>query len=161
MYGKELQGDITSVKKRKLSMMSDIHSVIELYFPEIDLSLDDSKFVVNLTSQFVHFFSTHPSSGILSQVKDDGGLCSLPIDFQQFRIVCGIKEMHAAIDEKPKVVLLCMSAAVHKVLFSTSTCKSMEDFTKVNIRLYNYPESMISLKNLKAAYIGLYLYMEL
>lgn len=25
---------------------------------------------------------------------------------------------------------------------------------KINIRLYNYPESMIALKNLKAAYIG-------
>lgn len=25
---------------------------------------------------------------------------------------------------------------------------------KINIRLHNYPESMIALKNLKAAYIG-------
>lgn len=30
----------------------------------------------------------------------------------------------------------------------------MDDDTKVNIRLHNYPESMIALKNLKAAYIG-------
>lgn len=30
----------------------------------------------------------------------------------------------------------------------------LADITKVNIRLHNYPESMIALKNLKAAYIG-------
>lgn len=30
----------------------------------------------------------------------------------------------------------------------------LEDIEKINIRLYNYPESMITLKNLKAAYIG-------
>ena len=29
-----------------------------------------------------------------------------------------------------------------------------DDDTKVNIRLHNYPESLIALKNLKAAYIG-------
>lgn len=30
----------------------------------------------------------------------------------------------------------------------------MEDVVKINIRLHNYPESLIALKNLKAAYIG-------
>ena len=30
----------------------------------------------------------------------------------------------------------------------------MEEFVKINIRLHNYPESLIALKNLKAAYIG-------
>lgn len=34
-------------------------------------------------------------------------------------------------------------------------CKNkLEDGMKINIRPYNYPESMIALKNLKAAYIG-------
>lgn len=38
----------------------------------------------------------------------------------------------------------------------------LADITKVNIRLHNYPESMIALKNLKAAYIGtLYVKFEL
>lgn len=30
----------------------------------------------------------------------------------------------------------------------------MVDGAKINIRLHNYPETMIALKNLKAAYIG-------
>lgn len=30
----------------------------------------------------------------------------------------------------------------------------MVDGVKINIRLHNYPETMIALKNLKAAYIG-------
>ena len=30
----------------------------------------------------------------------------------------------------------------------------MVDGSKINIRLHNYPETMIALKNLKAAYIG-------
>lgn len=30
----------------------------------------------------------------------------------------------------------------------------LEDVAKINIRLHNYPESLIALKNLKAAYIG-------
>jgi DNA helicase MCM8 len=33
----------------------------------------------------------------------------------------------------------------------------LEDGAKVIIRLHNYPETMIALKNLKAAYIGKYL----
>lgn len=32
--------------------------------------------------------------------------------------------------------------------------ESFDDFVKINIRLHNYPQSMIALKNLKAAYIG-------
>lgn len=31
----------------------------------------------------------------------------------------------------------------------------LADITKINIRLHDYPESMIALKNLKAAYIGI------
>ena len=32
--------------------------------------------------------------------------------------------------------------------------RKLESHLKLNIRLHNYPESMIALKNLKAAYIG-------
>ncbi|KAI3442971.1 DNA helicase [Psidium guajava] len=46
-----------------------------------------------------------------------------------------------------------MSAAVHKVLMAIEDRDRSEVDRKINIRLYNYPESMISLKNLKAAYI--------
>lgn len=31
----------------------------------------------------------------------------------------------------------------------------MEEYAKIKIRLHNYQESMIALKNLKAAYIGI------
>ncbi|KAK3445343.1 hypothetical protein EUGRSUZ_A01177 [Eucalyptus grandis] len=46
-----------------------------------------------------------------------------------------------------------MGAAVHKVLIAIEDIDRSEVDRKVNIRLYNYPESMIALKNLKAAYI--------
>lgn len=40
-----------------------------------------------------------------------------------------------------------------QVLLSNSDLY-LEEGMKINIRLHNYPESMIVLKNLKAAYIG-------
>lgn len=43
-----------------------------------------------------------------------------------------------------------------QVLLSKGENDSMEGCAKINIRLHNYPESMIALKNLKAAYIGNY-----
>ncbi|GAU35335.1 hypothetical protein TSUD_337270 [Trifolium subterraneum] len=55
--------------------------------------------------------------------------------------------------EKPKIALLCMSAAIHKVLLSEWENEKLELAAKVNIRLHNCPETMIALKNLKAAYI--------
>ena len=86
------------------------------------------------------------------------------------------------LEDKPKAALLCMSAAIHKVQsdhcrnFSKFFCfwlcifylyltwkqvvlnnlekNMMVDGAKINIRLHNYPETMIALKNLKAAYIG-------
>ncbi|CAO2839556.1 unnamed protein product [Amaranthus hypochondriacus] len=45
-----------------------------------------------------------------------------------------------------------MGAAVHKVLPFHGKSK-LESHLKLNIRLHNHPESMIALKNLKAAYI--------
>ncbi|OMO73500.1 Mini-chromosome maintenance, DNA-dependent ATPase [Corchorus olitorius] len=50
------------------------------------------------------------------------------------------------------MAISCISAAVHQVLLSNLDFNS-EEGMKINIRLHNYPESMIALKNLKAAYI--------
>ncbi|KAM4089890.1 hypothetical protein ACJW30_09G018100 [Castanea mollissima] len=57
------------------------------------------------------------------------------------------------LEDKPKAALLCMSAAIHKVVLNNLEKNMMVDGVKINIRLHNYPETMIALKNLKAAYI--------
>lgn len=41
-----------------------------------------------------------------------------------------------------------------QVLMDREERNLLDDGLKVNIRVYNYPESLIMLKNLKAAYIG-------
>lgn len=76
----------------------------------------------------------------------------MPLDFQHFKKVCDVEEFFEALEEKPKVALLCMSAAVHKVYNGKEGL--MEEDDKITIRLHNYRESLIALKNLKAAYIG-------
>lgn len=86
------------------------------------------------------------------QVKDDGSVLILSLDFQKFRKICDVELFFETLEEKPRMTLSCISAAVHKVLLTQ--CKNnLEDGMKINIRPYNYPESMIALKNLKAAYI--------
>ncbi|KAG4163928.1 hypothetical protein ERO13_D01G204700v2 [Gossypium hirsutum] len=55
-------------------------------------------------------------------------------------------------EDKPKIALSCMSAAIHQVLLNNQDFY-LEEGKKINIRLHNYPESMTVLKNLKAAYI--------
>ncbi|GJU11157.1 probable DNA helicase MCM8 [Tanacetum coccineum] len=87
-----------------------------------------------------------------NRVKKEDILHILPLDFHHFKKECVIQEFYDAFERKPKEALLCMSAAVHKVLYSNSNDK-WDESAKVNIRLHNYPESMIALKNLKAAYI--------
>ncbi|GKE67861.1 probable DNA helicase MCM8, partial [Tanacetum coccineum] len=87
------------------------------------------------------------------QVKKEDILHILPLDFHHFKKECVIQEFYDAFERKPKEALLCMSAAVHKVLYSNSNGK-WDESAKVNIRLHNYPISMIALKNLKAAYIA-------
>ncbi|KVH90487.1 AAA+ ATPase domain-containing protein, partial [Cynara cardunculus var. scolymus] len=100
-----------------------------------------------------------------SVVKQEDTLFILPLDFQHFRKICMLEEFYDALERKPKEALLCMSAAVHKVkiavaallvLHSISNDEELDDNAKVNIRLHNHPESMIALKNLKAAYIGIF-----
>ncbi|KAK2349439.1 minichromosome maintenance [Trifolium repens] len=67
--------------------------------------------------------------------------------------MCHVEEFYEMLMEKPKIALSCMSAAVHKVLLSEWENDKLELTAKVDIRLHNCPETMIALKNLKAAYI--------
>ncbi|XP_021891507.1 probable DNA helicase MCM8 isoform X2 [Carica papaya] len=87
------------------------------------------------------------------QVKCDGAVYSLSLDLSKFRKVCDIGNFFAILDNKPRITLTCMSAAVHKIMLVHWENYRMEDGMKINIRPYNYPESIIALKNLKAAYI--------
>ncbi|GAA0156192.1 DNA metabolism protein [Lithospermum erythrorhizon] len=125
----------------------------DIYFPEMDLSLKESKSKYNIVSELSTLFQTQSAKHLLSQVKDDDSSFSMPLDFQQFRKICELGSFYALLEERPKDALLCMSAAVHKVLFMSNQKNGMENLGKVNIRLHNYPESMVALKHLKAAYI--------
>ncbi|XP_042475384.1 probable DNA helicase MCM8 [Macadamia integrifolia] len=115
------------------------------YFPES--SLDDDK--LQFALQLSHFFSNPPGTSLLSQVKDNDGFFLLPIDLQQLRKICEVEKFFAELEKDPKNAILCMAIAVHKALLP-----KLDNCIKINIRLHNYPESMIALKNLKAAYIG-------
>jgi hypothetical protein len=37
------------------------------------------------------------------------------MDFKQFRKICGLEEFYLMLEDGPKIALLCMSAAIHKV----------------------------------------------
>lgn len=124
------------------------------YFPsEPNLSLDDPNFT--LASKLASFFSSPFGQCFLSEVKDVDGYFYLLLDFQNFQNFCDVGEFFATLEDKPKQSLLCMGAAVHKVLLFDSHVEnsSLEEGRKINIRLHNYPQSMIALRNLKAAYI--------
>ncbi|XP_065617152.1 probable DNA helicase MCM8 isoform X1 [Quercus suber] len=126
--------------------------ILASYFPQqLFPTIEDD--CLNLTSALFSFFSTPLALNLASQVKDDDGVFVLSIDFQQFRKVCGLEEFYIMLEDKPKAALLCMSAAIHKVLLNNLEKNMIEDGAKINIRLHNYPETMIALKNLKAAYI--------
>ncbi|XWS59719.1 hypothetical protein CRYUN_Cryun08bG0146100 [Craigia yunnanensis] len=127
---------------------SNIGSIVPVYFSENEYSKDEEKLIFEL----IRFFSVPPGQDLSHQVKDDSGAVSLSLDFQQFRKLCCIEEFYAKLEDKPKIALSCMSAAVHQVLLSSSDFY-LEEGMKINIRLHNYPESVIVLKNLKAAYI--------
>ncbi|CAM0955138.1 unnamed protein product [Alopecurus aequalis] len=90
-------------------------------------------------------------SSVIS-VEDDGVIFFLPIDFQQLKNLCDGTNLLDALKGNPKEFLLCMGAAVH-----LDKCLGkgflLNDVEKVNIRLYNHTETIIALKNLKAAYI--------
>ncbi|GMN39082.1 hypothetical protein TIFTF001_008313 [Ficus carica] len=130
----------------------DIGDVWSKYFSQFDIG--DERACFKLVSLLISFFSSPPGDDLLSQVKDDDGIFILSVDFQRFRKEFDVREFYELLEEKPKIALSCVSAAVHKQVLLTKWEKyQLEDATKVNIRLHNYPESMIALKNLKAAYI--------
>ncbi|KAI4310727.1 hypothetical protein MLD38_035682 [Melastoma candidum] len=130
-----------------------IGEVLATYFPETVLSAKDERFV--LADRLIRFFSSPSGADLLSQVKCDESLCVLPLNFLEFRKICDVELFYELLEEKtkPKEALLCMSVAVHKVLMEREHVDRSVDGLKVNIRVYNYPESLIALKNLKAAYI--------
>ncbi|XP_077216174.1 minichromosome maintenance 8 isoform X2 [Tasmannia lanceolata] len=122
------------------------------YFPEIEFSAEDRRF--KLISDLADFFSTPQAQNLLSEVKNDDGLFFFPVDFQQLKKICEFEEFYAALEVAPKEALLCMGAAVHMALLPKLKSFQLESEEKINVRLHNHPESMIALKNLKAAYIG-------
>ncbi|KAL0338403.1 UNVERIFIED_CONTAM: putative DNA helicase MCM8 [Sesamum angustifolium] len=148
MYGHPQEIGSSKTKFRSKGT-SDLWRIVAFYFPQI--SADGSELIFHLTSLLVHFFSSSQGQQFIDQVKEDDGLFILPLDFQQFRKVCEVEEFYAALEEKPKDALLCMNAAVHEVIFEKAD--PGEDSIKINVRLHNYQDSMIALKNLKAAYI--------
>ncbi|XP_050379375.1 probable DNA helicase MCM8 [Argentina anserina] len=118
------------------------------------IELGDDKPWLSLTRSLVGFFdTTEYGKALLSQVKDEDGVVALWVDFERFRKECDVLEFYEGLEEKPKVALLCMSVAVHKLLLKQWGSNRVEDDFRVNIRLHNCPKSMIALKNLKAAYI--------
>ncbi|KAJ0028431.1 hypothetical protein Pint_35572 [Pistacia integerrima] len=147
MFG--THGDGAKSKLRSVDT-SDIGEILAIYFPDNEFSIDDDRLM--LTFDLIGFFSSPPGLDLAFQVKDDSGVFVLWLDFQNFRKICDSEAFYAALEDKPKVALLCMSTAVHKVLL-TKWENQLEDEMKINIRLHNYPESVIALKNLKAAYI--------
>ncbi|KAL8140722.1 hypothetical protein V2J09_006743 [Rumex salicifolius] len=129
----------------------DIGSLWPAYFPDSEFSSTDWK--CSLISRLACFFATPRGHNIVSQVKNEEGMFYLPLDFQLFRKTCDMECFYMNLEEHPKDALLCMGAAIHKVMLAHDEKRKMDDNVKINIRLHNYPESMITLKNLKAAYI--------
>ncbi|OVA18173.1 Mini-chromosome maintenance [Macleaya cordata] len=144
--------ETASMQKQHSIDTSDIGKIWSIYFPEIDFSLNDQRF--NLITDLVDFFSSPTGQNLASQVKDDEGLLYLLVDLQQFRKICNVERFYESLEVTPKLALSCMGAAIHKILLPKWVNCESEGGVKINIRLHNYPESMIALKNLKAAYIG-------
>uniref|UniRef100_A0A6V7QXU4 Probable DNA helicase MCM8 n=1 Tax=Ananas comosus var. bracteatus TaxID=296719 RepID=A0A6V7QXU4_ANACO len=131
---------------------SEVARIWSSYFPHAELAVDDPK--LHLIAELRSFFVSAPRSHhFLSQIEDDSGIFFLPVDFQQLQKVCGVAEFYAALQEAPREALLCLGAAAHLALCGKEKSLQLEDIEKINVRLYNHTESMIALKNLKAAYI--------
>nr|KJB16810.1 hypothetical protein B456_002G248900 [Gossypium raimondii] len=137
-----------SIEKYGSINASNVGSIVPVYFTENEYSKDEEKLIFDL----IRFFSASPEKDLADQVKDDCGAVSLSLDYQRFRRLCDIEEFYAKMEDKPKIALSCMSAAIHQVLLNNQDFY-LEEGKKINIRLHNYPESMTVLKNLKAAYI--------
>ncbi|TVU19721.1 hypothetical protein EJB05_35890, partial [Eragrostis curvula] len=119
-------------------------AIWQRYFPGEEL-LSPSDPNVLLVANLIESFST-AAEHLLPLVDDDGsGIVALPIDFQQLQKSC--KLIKTKLQESPKEALVCMGAASHLVMYP------LDDKIKINIRLYNYSEKTIALKELKSAYI--------
>ncbi|KAJ4767032.1 DNA replication licensing factor MCM8 [Rhynchospora pubera] len=103
-------------------------------------------------SQLRHFFASPQASFLLSQIEDEHGVFSLPIDFEHFRKIGGDQYL-PFLKESPKEALLCLGAAAHLALCEDGKNFQLDEIQRVNVRLHNYCDSLIALKNLKAAYI--------
>ncbi|EPS64799.1 hypothetical protein M569_09981, partial [Genlisea aurea] len=123
--------------------------ILAVYFQ--DIGADKTEFRLRLASGLIQLFSSPHCRPFIDQVKEKDGFHVFQLDLEKFRKLCDFEEFYAALEENPKDALLCMSAALHKVLFGKDN--ALEYDAKINIRLHNYQESMIALKNLKAAYI--------
>ncbi|GMH10098.1 hypothetical protein Nepgr_011939 [Nepenthes gracilis] len=152
MHGANVESIITKMKQPPLMVdRCDIGNTWPIYFPEVDLSFQDWKYI--LISKLVCFFATPRGQHVVSQVKDEDGIFSLSVDFQHLKKICDLEYLYAKLEEHPKEALLCMGAAVHKVMLAQEDEGTLEDGVKINIRLHNGPEPTIALRNLKAAYI--------
>ncbi|XP_060201627.1 probable DNA helicase MCM8 [Lycium barbarum] len=151
MSGEMVMNNGKILQQRLANPTICLAKTLSIYFPGIDFHVGDPQF--RLSSELVRFFSSPSGQYFVSQVKEVDGTFILPLDFQQFRKICELQEFYAILESKSKDALLCMSAALHKVFFMKLGDESFDDFSKINIRLHNYPQSMIALKNLKAAYI--------
>ncbi|XP_044450754.1 probable DNA helicase MCM8 [Triticum aestivum] len=132
---------------------ADLTAVWPRYFPEETehpVWADDPR--ARLVGDLVKVLELEERAKLLPRVEDDGVVFFLPIDFQQLKNLCGGTNLLDALRENPKEALLCMGVAVHLVKCSGNGLQ-LSDVDKVNIRLYNHTETIIALKNLKAAYI--------
>uniref|UniRef100_A0A7N0VDJ5 Probable DNA helicase MCM8 n=2 Tax=Kalanchoe fedtschenkoi TaxID=63787 RepID=A0A7N0VDJ5_KALFE len=129
----------------------DAARIYGVYFP--DVQFDGKDWRLRLISELADFFSTPAGLRFVDQAKGDDGVFSLWLDFYQFRKICEVRALYEQLEEAPKEVILCISAAVHQVLLLEGSSRDSTQIFKVNTRLHNYPESIIALKNLKAASI--------
>ncbi|KAF1881316.1 hypothetical protein Lal_00023352 [Lupinus albus] len=127
--------------------------IMDIYFPHQLFTIEQTW--LNLSSALFSLFSSPIGEDLTSQVKSDYGNFVLSLDFQQLKRICHIEELYEMLEGKPKIALLCMSVAVHKALLSKTENEKLELGAKVDIRIHNCPETMIALKNLKAAYIDI------
>ncbi|CAH2054347.1 unnamed protein product, partial [Thlaspi arvense] len=157
MYGDGSSDGASMASKRRSSIgidRNDIEKILAVYFRDNENSaIDEEKLL--LTAELIRIFSTPRGRDIVSQVNEDGGgSFSLSLDLQQFKKICDIENFFINLEDSPKGVIPCMNAAVHKVLLGQWETNDFDNVVKINTRLYNYSESSISLKNLRAAYIG-------
>ncbi|KAK9158178.1 hypothetical protein Scep_004752 [Stephania cephalantha] len=125
---------LISVPPISYSVSKDLRCGSRLY------SCGGMHFFLMLVFNYEDFFlvvkGVHHLKAILYfQVKDENGLFLLPIDLEQLKKTCQVDEFYAKLETEPRVALLCMGAAVHKVLLSKWLNFPLEEDIKINIRL--------------------------